>query len=51
MGEQAFLAVAGHPAFKDVPFLLEVPGLEGKGPDKANVDKLKQLRLQAGLAG
>ena len=51
MGEQAFVAVAGHPAFKDVPFILEVPGLEGKGPDKANVDKLKQLRAQAGLAG
>jgi hypothetical protein len=34
-----------HRGFKDVPFLLEVPGFgEAKGPDKPNVDLLKQLR-------
>ena len=51
MGEDAFIAIMAHPAFRDVPFLLEVPGLEGKGPDKHNVDLLKQLRTRAGLQG
>jgi hypothetical protein len=27
-----------------VPFLLEVPGFEGEGPDKRNVEILKGLR-------
>ncbi len=51
MGEDAFVAIMAHPAFRDVPFLLEVPGLEGKGPDKPNVDLLKQLRTRAGFQG
>ena len=33
-----------HPAFADVPFLLEVPGLDKKGPDKPNLDRLKDIR-------
>jgi hypothetical protein len=37
-----------HRAFKDVPFLLEVPGMDGKGPDQQNVDLLKALRDEAG---
>jgi hypothetical protein len=38
----------GHPAFRDVPFLLEVPGFEGKGPDQRNVDLLKEIRHRVG---
>jgi len=38
-----------HPAFRDIPFLLEVPGFEKKGPDKENVDILRQLRQELGL--
>ena len=36
-----------HAAFADVPFLLEVPGFDDSGPDKANVDILKELRAAA----
>ena len=39
-----------HPAFADVPFLLEVPGANKKGPDKENVDRLKAVRAELGLA-
>ena len=34
----------GNPAFRDVPFLLEVPGFEGHGPDQQNIDILKNIR-------
>ena len=33
-----------HEAFKGLPFFLEVPGYEGNGPDKRNLDTLKQIR-------
>ena len=51
MGADAFLAIMGHPAFRDVPFILEVPGFDNKGPDKQNMDILKELRQRAGLKG
>lgn len=46
IGIAGFEVIMGHPAFRDVPFLLEVPGLEKKGPDRANVDALKALRAR-----
>ncbi|MFH1560030.1 MAG: deoxyribonuclease IV [Chloroflexota bacterium] len=49
MGLEAFRIIMRHPAFMDVPFLLEVPGEDGKGPDKANLDVLKGLRAEVGL--
>ena len=51
MGLSAFVAIMSHHAFRDVPFLLEVPGIEGKGPDKENMDVLRELRARAGLSG
>ena len=48
IGEDGFAVFMGHPAFRDVPFLLEVPGFEGKGPDKRNVDILKEIRQGVG---
>ena len=48
IGEKGFAAIMGNPAFADVPFLLEVPGFEGKGPDRRNIDILKKIRQQAG---
>ena len=48
IGEDGFAVFMGHPAFRDVPFLLEVPGFEGKGPDQQNVDILKRIRHQVG---
>ena len=50
IGEKGFAAIMGNPAFADVPFLLEVPGFEGKGPDRRNIDILKKIRQQAGLS-
>ena len=48
IGESGFATIMGHPAFRDVPFLLEVPGFEGKGPDQRNIDILKTIRRQVG---
>ena len=50
IGEEGFAAIMGNPAFADVPFLLEVPGFEGKGPDQRNIDILKKIRLRVGLS-
>ena len=50
IGEDGFAVFMGHPAFRDVPFLLEVPGFEGKGPDQRNVDLLKDIRSRLGVA-
>ena len=49
MGFDAFRVIMAHPAFRDVPFLLEVPGEDGEGPDKANLDVLKSIRAELGL--
>jgi deoxyribonuclease-4 len=50
IGREGFKVIMGHPAFRDIPFLLEVPGFEKKGPDKENLDILRQLRQELGLA-
>ena len=44
IGRAGFELIMAHPAFRAVPFLLEVPGEDKKGPDKANVDMLKKIR-------
>jgi deoxyribonuclease-4 len=49
IGVDGFEVIMAFPAFRDVPFLLEVPGVEKKGPDKANLDKLKAVRLRLGV--
>ena len=50
IGEEEFAAIMGDPAFAEVPFFLEVPGFEGSGPDKRNIDILKAIRKQVGLS-
>ena len=50
IGEEGFAAIMANPAFAEVPFLLEVPGFEGKGPDQQNMDILKKIRSQVGLS-
>jgi len=50
IGRQGFENIMRHPAFREVPFLLEVPGFEGDGPDKPNVDILREIRDELGLA-
>jgi len=49
IGEDGFAAIMGNPAFKDVPFFLEVPGFEGKGPDQRNIQILKDIRQRLGI--
>ena len=44
IGIEGFETIMGHAAFADVPFLLEVPGKDKKGPDKPNIDLLKDIR-------
>ena len=44
IGLDGFEVIMAHPAFRDVPFLLEVPGADKKGPDKENIDLLKEIR-------
>ncbi len=48
IGIKGFETIMRHPAFRDVPFLLEVPGFEDQGPDKRNVDILKEIRAKVG---
>jgi deoxyribonuclease-4 len=38
-----------HPGFRDLPFILEVPGFDGKGPDKRNVELLREICREAGV--
>ncbi len=50
IGLDGFLNLMSHPAFRDVPFLLETPGFDNEGPDRRNVQILKDLRKKAGLS-
>jgi deoxyribonuclease-4 len=54
IGADGFAAVMAHPALAGLPFILEVPGYKlngaGKGPDKPNVDRLKEIRAAAGVS-
>jgi deoxyribonuclease-4 len=43
IGEEAFSRMLAHPALRDLPWTLEVPGFDDKGPDKPNLDTLKRL--------
>ena len=44
IGIAGFESILGNTAFKNVPFFLEVPGFDGNGPDKENLDRLKTIR-------
>ena len=48
IGKAGFEAIMSHPGFQQVPFFLEVPGFEGKGPDRQNVEILKDIRQKVG---
>lgn len=53
IGRAGFEALVAHKAFAQAPFLLEVPGYKidgaGKGPDKPNIDLMKEIRAAAGV--
>jgi len=43
IGEESFGYFLEHAAVRDVPLYLEVPGMTGRGPDRANIDVLRRL--------
>lgn len=43
IGEEGFSLLINHPSLQETPFILEVPGFAGNGPDKENVEKLRSL--------
>ena len=50
VGLGGFESIMSHPAFREVPFILEVPGFNKKGPDKENLDRLKDIRARLGIS-
>jgi len=48
IGLDGFRSIVTHPAFADLPGILEVPGFDDKGPDARNVQLLRDLA--AGVA-
>ncbi|HVB54716.1 MAG TPA: deoxyribonuclease IV [Candidatus Acidoferrales bacterium] len=43
IGSEAFRRMLADPELTRAPFILEVPGLERQGPDRANVERLREL--------
>lgn len=43
IGKDAFGLWLNHPKLKHLPFIIETPGFDDKGPDKENLDILKSL--------
>jgi deoxyribonuclease-4 len=43
VGINVFTHLLNHPQTKHLPFIIETPGFDDKGPDKANLDILKSL--------
>jgi deoxyribonuclease-4 len=47
IGREGFRVIMAHPAFRDLPFILEIPGFGNLGPDRENLDILKGIREEA----
>lgn len=43
IGSEGLSRLINHPKFAHLPLILEVPGIEGTGPDKVNIDRVKAL--------
>ena len=43
LGEEGFRGIVNEPAFSGLPGILEVPGLDGEGPDRENLARLRHL--------
>ena len=44
IGRQGFENIMACPAFADIPFILEVPGFANQGPDRENLEILREIR-------
>jgi deoxyribonuclease-4 len=51
LGKDGLRVFLGEPRFKGLPVLIEVPGPDGHGPDKRQIDIAKKLRKEAGAEG
>ena len=49
IGEAGMRSILGHPALQGLPVILEVPGLDGHGPDLENMARVRRLHAE-GLA-
>lgn len=47
MGLTPFQLLLSHPKTKSLPFIIETPGFDNRGPDKHNLDVLKRLVKQS----
>ena len=43
IGSDGMKRLINHPKLAHLPLILEVPGMEGLGPDKENIDRVKRL--------
>jgi deoxyribonuclease-4 len=43
LGDDAFRLLVNEPAFAGLPGILEVPGIDGQGPDRENLARLREL--------
>lgn len=52
IGAQAFARMLAHPLLRSLPWIMEVPGYDGTGPDAPNLSTLRRLAASVdGLAG
>ena len=49
IGIDGFRSLMSDPSFERVPFFLEVPGFDSKGPDEININLLKSIRTDLGI--
>lgn len=47
IGDDGFRHLFRHPKFAALDWLLETPGLDGKGPDIPNMDRIRRLRSES----
>ena len=48
IGEEGLRRFLGHPDLQSLPVILEVPGMDGSGPDLENMARARRLR-EAGV--
>ena len=49
IGEDGMRSILGHPQLQGLPVILEVPGMDGEGPDAENMARVRRLHRE-GLA-